>query len=286
MAKILTTVGNSFHIEEIIKNADKILTFVTPFLKLSNNLIERIQDADKKGVQITLIYGKSELLKSEKDKLLKLTNIEVYFYQNLHAKCYFNENEMIITSMNLYEFSERNNREMGILLNEDDDKLLYDDAIREVQSIINTSVKDLDYSKKKENNSQSIIYKLNPEYNGSYTFYLPSLKGILEDKYPHVWAKLSDACLEIKHFPRVGIDLEITGIAVFHFIDNDELQKFKLKSRDKIRNLLPDLRIFWNYSRIQIYQEKGFKEEISDKGLLDMLERYTKIIDVFYQELK
>lgn len=36
--------------------------------------------------------------------------------KNLHAKCYLNENEAIITSMNLYEFSQMNNNEMGIHL--------------------------------------------------------------------------------------------------------------------------------------------------------------------------
>ncbi len=34
--------------------------------------------------------------------------------QNLHAKCYLNEKAAIITSMNLYDFSQVNNNEMGV----------------------------------------------------------------------------------------------------------------------------------------------------------------------------
>ena len=42
-------------------------------------------------------------------------HVHLYFSKNLHAKCYLNEKKMIITSMNLYEFSQVNNREMAFL---------------------------------------------------------------------------------------------------------------------------------------------------------------------------
>ena len=58
----------------------------------------------------------------------------MYFLPNLHAKCYFNEDRMIITSMNMYEFSEKHNREMGVLLKAGEPG--YADALREVDSII------------------------------------------------------------------------------------------------------------------------------------------------------
>lgn len=101
MAKFLTTAGNSFYIEQIIIKSVKSLNLVTPYLKLSRNLIERLSDAQKEGVRITLIYGKNELAPKEKKKLFAFDNIEIYFCQNLHAKCYHNESSMIISSMNL-----------------------------------------------------------------------------------------------------------------------------------------------------------------------------------------
>ncbi len=43
---------------------------------------------------------------------------------------------MIITSMNLYEFSEKTNREMGILIDKAGDKKLYEEGYAECMSII------------------------------------------------------------------------------------------------------------------------------------------------------
>ena len=97
MAKFLTTAGTSFYIEEIINEAENNLTLITPYLSLSNNLFERLVDADSRGVVINLVYGKSELSVNEKRKLDSLNQINIFYHENLHAKCYFNENRMIIT---------------------------------------------------------------------------------------------------------------------------------------------------------------------------------------------
>lgn len=60
---------------------------------------------------------------------------------NLHAKCFFNEKSMVITSMNLYDFSELHNKEMGILISADDDRELYSEAFNEADRIIKYSEK-------------------------------------------------------------------------------------------------------------------------------------------------
>ena len=54
-------------------------------------------------------------------------------------KCYLNEELCIITSLNLYEFSQINNNEMGVLLRRSDDAELYKDAYEEAQRIIRIS---------------------------------------------------------------------------------------------------------------------------------------------------
>ena len=50
-----------------------------------------------------------------------------------------NEEMCIITSLNLYEFSQVNNNEMGILIQRSDDGQLYKDAYEEAQRIIRIS---------------------------------------------------------------------------------------------------------------------------------------------------
>lgn len=135
MAEFLTTSGISFHIENIIKTSKTSLYLFTPFLKLTKNFFERLKDASERGVIIQIFYGKDELNSEEKQKLSKLKNIQLYFSENLHAKCYFNESTMVITSMNMYEFSEKNNREMGILVYKSSDPKIFQEAISEAKSI-------------------------------------------------------------------------------------------------------------------------------------------------------
>ena len=139
MAEFLTTSGTSYHIEKIIMNAKNKLVLVSPFLQLSKTFFERLKDAANKGVIIKIIYGKDELKPNEKNSLAELKNIELFFFENLHAKCYFNESEMVITSMNMYEFSEKNNREMGVYVTKLDDSALFDKAVNETLSIIQSS---------------------------------------------------------------------------------------------------------------------------------------------------
>ena len=61
MAEFLTTQGTSYHIENIIKNAKNKLVLISPYLKLSKTFFERLKDADRRGVKITLVYGKKDL---------------------------------------------------------------------------------------------------------------------------------------------------------------------------------------------------------------------------------
>ena len=47
-----------------------------------------------------------------------------------------NEYEGVITSLNLYEHSQKNNWEMGVRFSKEDDSELYDGALKEVKKII------------------------------------------------------------------------------------------------------------------------------------------------------
>ena len=140
MAEFLTTQGTSYHIENIIVKAKNFIILISPYLNISKNLYDRLQDADKRKVRIILIYGKDELKSGEWEKLENLKNLSVYYCDNLHAKCYLNEEIMVITSMNMYEYSEKNNREMGVLISKENDNEAYNDAIREVKSITASQV--------------------------------------------------------------------------------------------------------------------------------------------------
>lgn len=142
MAEFLTTSGTSYQIEKIIIDAKQKLVLVSPYLQLSKTFFERLKDASHKGVKIIIIYGKDELKPNERNSLAELKNVELYYFENLHAKCYFNEAKMVITSMNMYEFSEKNNREMGVGIDKLIDKDLYENALNETLSIIKSAERE------------------------------------------------------------------------------------------------------------------------------------------------
>ena len=139
MAKFLSTTGTNYHLEELIKSASDRLILISPFLKLNDRMKELLADKNRLKIDVRIVYGKSELQPQEIEWLRSLTYIRTSFCKNLHAKCYMNEEMCIITSLNLYEFSQVNNNEMGILIQRSDDGQLYKDAYEEAQRIIRIS---------------------------------------------------------------------------------------------------------------------------------------------------
>lgn len=142
MSEFLTTHQTAANIESIIRDAKQKLVLVSPYLQLSRTFFERLKDADERGVKTVLIYREDRLKPDDRNKLEKLKNLSLFSCEYLHAKCYFNEDNMVITSMNMYEFSEKNNKEMGILIKRQDDANIFKDAMREVQSFYRSSSKD------------------------------------------------------------------------------------------------------------------------------------------------
>ncbi len=180
MAEFLTTHAVAYNIENIILNARQKLILVSPYLQLSKILFERLKDADSRGVKTVLIYGKDELKPSERSQLGTLKNLASYFCENLHAKCYFNEDCMVITSMNMYEFSEKNNREMGILIKKNDDADAFTAAVREAKSILNSSTEEAEKSRASyEQPVTASDREKRPTYKARSK--TPSLKNVLRD---------------------------------------------------------------------------------------------------------
>jgi len=139
MAKFLNTSATNYFLEELIKNAKDRLILISPFLKLNDRMKELLADKNRLKIDVRIVYGKSELQPEEINWLKELTYIRTSFCKNLHAKCYLNEELCIITSLNLYEFSQVNNNEMGVLIIRSDDAELYKDAYEEAQRIIRIS---------------------------------------------------------------------------------------------------------------------------------------------------
>jgi len=139
MPKFLNTSATNYYLEELIKNAKERLILISPFLKINDRIRELLEDKNRMKIDVRIVYGKSELQPQEINWLKGLTFVRTSFCKNLHAKCYLNEDSAIITSLNLYEFSQVNNNEMGILLTRDDDAVCFRDAYDEAQRIVRVS---------------------------------------------------------------------------------------------------------------------------------------------------
>jgi phosphatidylserine/phosphatidylglycerophosphate/cardiolipin synthase-like enzyme len=139
MAKFLNTSAINYFLEELIKTAQDRLILISPFLKLNDRIKELLEDKNRLKIDVRIIYGKNELQNDEITWLSKQTYIRTSFCKNLHAKCYLNEKSCIITSLNLYEFSQVNNNEMGVAVSRLEDLELYKDTYEEAQRIIRIS---------------------------------------------------------------------------------------------------------------------------------------------------
>ena len=290
MAKFLTTNGNVNYIEELIKDAKSSLTLVTPYLSLTKNFINRLTDADLEGIKITLIYGKEPMKDAEKKKLYSLKNLEVYFCADLHAKCYHNHEKLIITSMNLYEFSEKINREMGVLFDSVDDSDIFKEALKEIKSISNNSVKEKSFTEKiKEVELNSTSKELNApnafstkipveknhtfsKYHSEFKFFYPSLSLKLINSGLDTVFDLE--CLTVNSLQYLGVNITIMGRLDFVFKNEELFDQFKEKNKSIVKERLGSFRFFWNYNQIDIYFPKKYNVIVDEQHLVEITNNY------------
>ncbi len=129
MATFLTTDGINRHIDKIVEEAKKELILISPYLDVSGAIRKNLEQKTR-ATTIHIIYGKKRNLKPDMEEFLD-GRVETIFRKNLHAKCYVNEKEALLTSMNLYQYSQENNDEMGILVSKKQDGKLYEDIYRQ-----------------------------------------------------------------------------------------------------------------------------------------------------------
>lgn len=140
MAKFLDTAGVSYHLGQLLKGTEEKLFLISPYLQFSGRIKEYLKNLNLLKRDIRIIYRENKLQVAETDWLeSQQPGIRTSICENLHAKCYLNEKEAIITSMNLYQFSQENNNEMGIYFTKAEDPDLYKETYDEVQRLLQIS---------------------------------------------------------------------------------------------------------------------------------------------------
>jgi len=197
--------GNSLNneIEKIFEDAKDFIIIISPFIKLHDRLKSTLRSKkDFDQLAIIVVFGKNEdnLSKSISEYDLNFftafPNIEIRYEKRLHAKYYANEFKSLLSSMNLYSYSQDNNIEAGILFERTliGSNKLDNDAYKYFDTVIKDS---------------ELLFKKSPQYSTS----LMGLKTSYTESIIEV-NHLSNFNFESTNKPRANSEKHIDGFCI------------------------------------------------------------------------
>lgn len=302
MAVFLNTKKISYWLNRLIRESEKEVILIVPYIKTSKDVFNSLKFADHNQIQITIIYREDKLTLEEKSKISQLKNLNLLHHPNVHCKCFFNGKMLILSSMNLYEYSEKNNREMGTLFHlEELEELEYNgsdstdstevftDAIFEIKEIVNGAKLEklspifsnqefnIEIIKTAEEHSFEIAQRLN--------------KYFLNKKFkPFEINKETWYVLCKNYYDKVDIYFEGHRVSIEINLPEDELEKIHkiwMKSYEEFE--FRGFKYYWNYhkSSIYLYKNNNFDwDSITDEkiyykkirqGLDSIVNKYIRI---------
>jgi phosphatidylserine/phosphatidylglycerophosphate/cardiolipin synthase-like enzyme len=114
--ELINTTELNYEIENMFRNESHFILILSPYLDLTEKIQAILAMSHAK---IAILYREIEK-ESKKKKIedfqVSMPNVEFYCIPNFHAKVYITSGTLIITSLNLYKFSQINNFELGIIL--------------------------------------------------------------------------------------------------------------------------------------------------------------------------
>lgn len=122
MADFLT--GNELNsaLSDIFESSENKLIIVSPYIKLHERYKSILKTKiDNPYLSIIVVFGKNEndvsksLNKEDFEFFKQFPAIEIRHEKRLHAKLYANELNILISSMNLYDYSQDTNIETGVI---------------------------------------------------------------------------------------------------------------------------------------------------------------------------
>lgn len=145
MAEFITEKQLDDKLTDIIWNAKKELIILSPFIRLDDyckSIFKKLKNNPE--LEIILVFGKNEaetqrsLTPADLDVFKEFSNIAIIYCKNLHAKYFANENEALLTSLNLLGKSMTENIEYGIYFQNSKISLdkLYSDSITYTNKVI------------------------------------------------------------------------------------------------------------------------------------------------------
>jgi ribosomal protein S14/HKD family nuclease len=140
MATFMTTAEIGYQLENLLKEAKERVFLVSPYIKFRSRIENLLKDCNSRGLDIQVVYRGKDAKPEEERMLRSLSSVRLRSCNELHAKCYLNESRAILTSMNLHDYSQANNEEMGVLIDRAADAALFNAVDTEVRRLIRVAV--------------------------------------------------------------------------------------------------------------------------------------------------
>jgi hypothetical protein len=124
-------------ISTLISEANEKFYAITPFLDLYKwrKILISLENAIKRGVEVKFYFRE---IKEKDFQVLHKLGIELNQIDGLHTKLYINESETIVSSMNLYEFSDLYSIDIALHFKENNDyNKIYNYFIKYISSKVN-----------------------------------------------------------------------------------------------------------------------------------------------------
>ena len=147
MPRPIGTRDSAIGLSEIIDSAKSTVVLVSPYVQLSYTHKRKLSEASEKGKQILLVCRKNELYPNQLQELARIQNLKLLDHANVHAKCYFNESQLMITSLNFYNHSMQNNVELGTWFDNTESQEKFSRALSDAISALNIPELNLELAK-------------------------------------------------------------------------------------------------------------------------------------------
>ena len=146
--ELLNTDWLNLKLGEMIAKEDKYLLLITPYINLKEETKKSLKTSKAKiCIIIQEIYDKNE--ERKKKKLEDFQKLKEYFSNvnfietpDLHAKIYLSSNKIIVTSMNLQNYSQNKNFELGFVFDNEEDDEICKKIIEEIKLFLRKNEKD------------------------------------------------------------------------------------------------------------------------------------------------
>ncbi|WP_430467896.1 hypothetical protein [Winogradskyella ouciana] len=115
----------SGEIMTLLDEADKEVIIISPYIKVSewNKLLNTFKNLQNRKVDLKIFYRENE---SQTFNEVKKLGIKAYPIKNLHCKIYLNEKQGVVSSMNLYKYSDENSLDIAY---KTENKLEFDELL-------------------------------------------------------------------------------------------------------------------------------------------------------------